>query len=123
MSVAPEENENSTNTGPNVSNDVCSAPVGKADRYSLATHPITARQNSLENFRVKGIAALEEDIKDFNDRLVFKEKRRNQASNSRNYKLCDQLTEEMSSINLQKREREAELHRLQRKQKQAVWYK
>ena len=27
MSVAPEENENSTNTGPNVSNEVCSAPV------------------------------------------------------------------------------------------------
>ena len=69
------------------------------------------------------ISALEEDIKDFNDRLKFKEKRREQASNSRNYKVCDQLTEEMSAIKQLKREREAELHQLQRKQQQATWYR
>ena len=62
-------------------------------------HSTPKRPKMSENFRVKLIAALEKDIKDFNDRLVLKEKRRNQA---RNYKLCDQLTEEMSSI---KRER------------------
>ena len=81
------------------------------------------RVKTSEVYRLKRISALEEDIKDLTDRLFFKEKRRNQASNSRNYKLCDQLTEEMSAIKQQKREREAELRGLTTKQKQALWYK
>ena len=56
------------------------------------------RVKTSEVFRVKRMSALEEDIKDFNDRLSFKEKRRSQASNSRNYKLCDMLTKELSAI-------------------------
>ena len=81
------------------------------------------RAKTSANVRMNRISALEEDIKDFNDRLKFKEKRREQASNSRNYKVCDQLTEEMSAIKQLKREREAELHQLQRKQQQAMWYR
>lgn len=67
-----------------------------------------------QTFWLKRISALEENIKDFNDRLSFKIIRKHQASNSRNYKLCDVLTEEMSAIKQQKRECEAELHQLKR---------
>ena len=74
----------------------------------------------MKTFRMKRIRDLEEDVVDLNDRITFKEKRREQASNFRNYKVCDQLTEEMSK---QKREREGELRALQQKQRKSLWYK
>ena len=59
---------------------------------------------------MKHIKQLEEDIKDLSDQLKYKEKRRNQAASSRNYKVCDQLTEEMhATVKKQKRECEEEL--------------
>lgn len=64
-----------------------------------------------EELRTKRISQLDDDIKDFNDHLQFTEKRRQQATNSRNYKLCDQLTEEIK----QKREHEHELEIWKRK--------
>lgn len=72
--------------------------------------PNPKRQKSSASFRTKHIGELEEDIKDLTDRLQFKEKMRDQATMARNYKLCDQLTEEMSAIKKKKREREQELH-------------
>ena len=56
------------------------------------------RSKTSEGLRITRIKQLEDDISDFDDRLQFKEKRRQQATNARNYKLCDQLTEEMSEI-------------------------
>ena len=47
---------------------------------------------------------------------------RDSANLSRNYKLCDQLTEEMSELKGKKRECEKELNTLKRKQQQAAWY-
>ena len=71
--------------------------------------------------REKHVGELEEDIKDINDQLLFKEKRREQAELFRNYKLCDQL-KEMSSLKKQKRERKEELALWKRKQQQSRWY-
>jgi len=62
-----------------------------------------------ESLRIKRISELHDDIKDYSDRLRFKEKRRQQATDSRNYKLCDQLTEEMAELKQKKREKESEL--------------
>ena len=76
-----------------------------------------------EAFRMKRIRDLEEDVVDLNDRITSKEKRREQASNFRNYKVCDQLTEEMSTLKQQKREQEGELRALQQKQRKSLWYK
>ena len=76
-----------------------------------------------EALRTKRISQLNDDIKDFNDRLQFKEKRRQQATNSRNYKLCDQLTEEMSEIKQKKRECEHEVEIWKQKQRKSSWYK
>ena len=41
---------------------------------------------------------------------------------ARNYKSCDQLTEEMSLIKKQKHQRESELQLWKRKQQQSKWY-
>jgi len=80
------------------------------------------RCKTSETLRTKRISELDDDIKDYNDRLSFKEKRRQQASNSRNYKLCDQLTEEMADLKQKKRECENELNVWKQKQKKSSWY-
>jgi len=41
---------------------------------------------------------IQKDIKDLSDQLKYKEKRRDQAASSRNYKICDQLTEVMAAV-------------------------
>ena len=60
--------------------------------------------------RTKHISDIEEDLKDLSDRLQYKEKRRNQAEMCRNYKVCDDLTEEMTALKRQKREKLEELN-------------
>ena len=70
-----------------------------------------------EAMRVKRMAELGDD------RVYFKEKRREHASASQNYKLCDQLTEEISAIKCERRERELELNSWKKKQQKAHWYK
>ena len=95
----------------------------RSKQFSPPVECSPKRVKTSEAFRINRISALEDDIKDLNDRLTFKEKRRDQASSVRNYKACDELTEEMSVIKQQKRAREAELRTLQRKQRKSSWYK
>lgn len=52
---------------------------------------------SSESLRMKHIKELQ-DIKDLSDGLKYKEKRRDQPASSINYKICDQLTEEMAAV-------------------------
>lgn len=85
-------------------------------RIGQSNAPTPKRRKTDESTRLKRISELEEDLKDFNDRLKYKEKMRDSATSSRNYKLCDQVTEEMSSIKKNKREAEQELAIWQRKQ-------
>ena len=48
---------------------------------------------------------------------MFKEKRRDQAETVRNYKLCDELTEDVGKLKTARREAFNELKRFQRKEK------
>ena len=109
-----------------VDNDGYVYKKGKSRSKKLSTTteaPPKKRPKTVESFRLQRISQLQEDVKDINDRLQMKEKRRDQASNSRNYKLCDEIMEEMSTIKQKKREYETELQKLQRKQDQSSWYK
>ena len=81
------------------------------------------RLKTSEETRIERIGELEEDVKDFNDRLTYKERVRESANMARNYKLCDQVTEEMSAIRKQKRECEQELAIWKKKQQQSKWYR
>ena len=71
-------------------------------RNSLDPSP-PKRVKTTEDTRKKHICDLQEDLKDLNDQLTFKEKRRDQALAVRNYQGCDRLTEEMSSIKKKKK--------------------
>lgn len=87
-------------------------------QYPVIPPPTPKRPKTEESYRLRRISQLQDDIKDLNDHLQFKEKRREQATNSRNYKLCDDVTEEMSG----RKEYETELHGLQSSHKKQVSY-
>ncbi len=107
-----------------VRNDGYKFKKGKSrSKQAQCDAPAPKRAKTSATLRVKHVAELEEDIKDLDDRLNFKEKRRNQATLTRNYKACDQLTEEMASLKKQRREYTEELRLWKRKQQQANWYK
>ena len=85
----------------------------------LATeHPKRKKVN--EDYRVSRIAELQERIKDITDQLGYKEKRRENASLSHNYKECDQITEQMSELKCERRKLDIELSALAKKIKMVL---
>lgn len=80
------------------------------------------RPKTSSESRKRRIDALEADIVSLNERLLFKDKRRQLAEESRNYKLCDEIVQEMMDVTEQKRLKESELAIYRRKEKQSMWY-
>ena len=87
-----------------------------------SSSPPPKRPKINETIRNKKITELQEDVKDLKDRLSYKEKQRDQATQAMNYKLCDQLTEEMTSVKKQLRQVEHELCEWTQKQNKSQWY-
>ena len=57
------------------------------------------------------------------NRVLFKRKKRLEVAEvTKNYKLCDQLSEEIADLNKSKRLLEVELSKLQKKEKRSKWY-
>ncbi len=75
-----------------------------------------------KDFREKRIQDIEEEIKDSRQRISFKEKRVNAAANMKNYKVCDEITGEISEIKAKCRELEEELKQLLAKEKRSKKY-
>ncbi len=65
---------------------------------------------------------LQEDFKDLSDRIGFKEHRRTAAQNIKEYKKCEDITEEISSLRRKRCEVESELTQLETKNRQSKWY-
>ena len=85
--------------------------------------PTPKRRKINQEYCLERIAELQDKIKDLNERIEFKNKRRDAASNVRNYKECDELTEQMSNLKNEKRLLDTELSALTKKQKKSIWYK
>ncbi len=81
------------------------------------------KRKLLTEARVKHLEAVQEDLKDVTDRLAYKVKRRQAAETVRNYKLCDELTDDISNLKSKKRELEAEVAILKKKSKRSEGYK
>ncbi len=62
---------------------------------------------------------IEEDLAHVNSHIAFKEKRLNQVESSKDYKLCDRITEEIIECKTHKRELEKEQKLLNQKDKKA----
>lgn len=80
------------------------------------------RKKSNVDLRRKRVHDLQEDFKDLNDRIGFKEQRRTAAQNIKDYKKCEDITEEISSLRRNRREIEMELTQLETKNRKSKWY-
>lgn len=80
------------------------------------------RQKFSKEMRTNRIKELREDIRDCNDRIVFKEKRCEAEASVKNYKQCDALTEEIIALKQQRRQYEAELKEFEIKERKFKWY-
>ena len=81
------------------------------------------RPKTTEAVRLNRIAAINDELKSLDERLMYKNKEREMASNVKQYRRCEELTREMSELKEKKREYEAEKKLLDRKQMKSAWYK
>ena len=89
---------------------------------SSSLPPTPKRPKISGEIRQNRIIELEDRIKDL-DTLMYKEKRREKASNVHNYKECDELTQQISEVKSERRLLERELEQLQKKHQRSHSYK
>ena len=75
-----------------------------------------------QSARLPRMKALEEDIKNIAERVSYKEKRRKAAEDTKSYRICDEITEEIASLSHEKRQLTAELNILTRKDQHSKGY-
>ena len=80
---------------------------------------IPKRPKCDKDMREECLQAIEEEMNDIARMLQFKEKRLSQAEAGRNYKVCEQLTEEMMALKSSRRELDTEKLLLEHKSKRA----
>ena len=73
--------------------------------------------------RTQRMLHLEDSLKDIDKQIGFKELRREQAINSRQYQICDEITHEITKLKTQRYQEQIELKSLQHKEQQSKWYK
>ena len=99
---------------------------GKSRSERLSTDdgepPTKKRTKISKEYRLSRITQLQEQIKDKNEQVQYKELRREGAKNIHNYKECDKLTEQLSVLKADRRKLELELTVLTKKQNKADWY-
>ena len=85
-------------------------------------NPPPKRRKISKEYRLQRISELQDKIKDLENRIGYKIKRREAASNNRLYNDCDELTEQISDLKCQKHQLNIELVALNQKQKKSSWY-
>ena len=80
--------------------------------------PAPKRVKTTEALRLNRISEIEEDLSDISQRMGFKEKRREQASLSHQYGICDQISEEISVLKDRRCVLEKKLNALKKKEQQ-----
>ena len=65
---------------------------------------------------------MSEEISELNKRIVFKERRIEEATINRNFRVCDDLASEVSELKAHRRQLNAELATFQKKSKKAAYY-
>ena len=80
------------------------------------------RKKISKEYRINRIDELKERINDLTDQIGFREKWQECASNMKNYKECDKLTEQLSGLKSDRRQLQTELAELTKKEKKSQWY-
>ena len=99
---------------------------GKSRSKRLMSPPTQAprptRQKVSAEVRQRRISALEDDLTSITQLLHFKNKRLQQAENIRNYKLCEEISQEIQFVTKQKSEVSQELCLFREKERKSRWY-
>lgn len=77
--------------------------------------PLPKRKKINQAARLERMKTLEDDLKSMKERISYKQKRRQIAEETKNYRLCDDITEEIAAISKESRQLEAELKLLTKK--------
>ena len=75
-----------------------------------------------QDIRVSRMKELEETIKDYDERISFKEERITASLNISDYKACDELKDAVMELKKKRRELEAEMKRIAVANRQLRWY-
>jgi len=66
---------------------------------------------------------VEEELQNLCERIEYKEKRRRISEDAQNYKVCEEITEEIGELKKRRHELQAELAQLLKRDKKSKWYK
>ena len=89
----------------------------------LGLNIIHLKQNAPSWIRTTRIKEIKEEISTVTRQITFKDRRVEAAAGDKNFKLCDQLTEEISTLQRSRRSLELELRGLKKKEKKAKDYR
>ena len=96
----------------------------RSKRYLAESNTSVPKRRKLsQEFRESRMKEIEDEIKVINERISYKEKRRTMAETVRNYKLCEEVTEEIGDLQKQRNQLEAELKELKKKDNKSSWYR
>jgi hypothetical protein len=84
--------------------------------------PPTKRRKLSKDMRQQRMKDIDEDCQDLTERIAYKEKRIVAYENSRDYKKCDEMKEEISALKHQRRQLQSEAKRLNKSNTQSKWY-
>ena len=85
--------------------------------------PLQKRSKINAAERSREIQLLEENLKSFNDRLNFKERQLEKERCLKNFKECDNVTQQMIQIRKERASVERQLSALKKREAKSVWYK
>ena len=79
--------------------------------------PVEKRAKMSTEMRHQRIAQISEELKSLNTQISFKEERIKKGVQSRDFKLCDYLSDEVDNLQARRREREIELLKLEKEER------
>ncbi len=95
----------------------------RSKRYVPAEISITPKRPKINQVaRLTRMDVVEQDIKHIEERISYKQKRRQMAEDIRNYRACDELTEEIGDLIKEKRQMTTELTLLSKKDEHSKRY-
>lgn len=96
---------------------------GKSRSKTFGTCEDTPKRQKFDcDYPQRRMKELEEDLVGINKRISIKESRCEAEAAVKNFKLCDQLSDEVAELKKQRREKEAEVRELQKKEGKSKWY-
>ena len=89
----------------------------------MTSGPAPAKRRKLnKEYREHRMKELEDELKNVSERIAYKEKRREACEGVRNYKTCDEITEEIGEQKKQQQVLQAEFREFSKRDKKSKWY-